>query len=54
MVTPEQNGVVERKHRHIVETSQSLLLSAFIPIVFWGEAILTIVTLINSISSSHI
>jgi len=28
--TLEQNGV-ERKHRHIVETTRSLLLSAFVP-----------------------
>jgi hypothetical protein len=29
--TLEQNGVVERKHRHIVETAHSFLLSTFIP-----------------------
>jgi len=29
--TLEQNGVVERKHRHIVETAHFFLLSAFIP-----------------------
>jgi transposase InsO family protein len=29
--TPEQNGVAKRKHRHIVETTCSLLLSAFVP-----------------------
>jgi len=29
-----QNGVAERKHRHIVETARSLLLSAFVPSEF--------------------
>jgi hypothetical protein len=32
--TPEQNGVAERKYRHIVETARSLLLSAFVPSEF--------------------
>ena len=52
--TLEQNGVVERKHRHIVETVQSLLLSASIRREFEGEVVLTTVTLINSIHSSYI
>ena len=52
--TPEQNGVIERKHRHIVETARSLLLSAFVPSVFWGEAVLTAARVINMIPSSHI
>ena len=47
--TPQQNGVAERKHRHIVETARSLLLSASVPSVFWGEAVLTAVHLINMI-----
>jgi len=51
--TPEQNGVAERKHRHIVETARSLLLSAFVPSEFWGEAVLTAISLINTIPSSH-
>jgi hypothetical protein len=51
--TPEQNGVAERKHMHIVETTHSLLLSAFVPNEFLGEAVLTAVSLINTISSSH-
>ena len=34
--TSKQNGVAKRKHRHIVETARYLLLSAYIPIEFWG------------------
>jgi len=52
--TFEQNDVVERKHRHIVETTHSFLLSTFVPSVFWGEAVLSTVGLINTILSSHI
>jgi hypothetical protein len=51
--TPKQNGLAERKHRHIVETVCSLLLSAFVPSEFWGEVVLTVVSLINIIPSSH-
>ncbi|PNX59211.1 hypothetical protein L195_g059576, partial [Trifolium pratense] len=50
--TPQQKGVAERKHRHIVETVRSLLLSASFPSEFWGEAILTAVHAINRIPSS--
>ena len=51
--TSEQNRVTKRKHRHIVKTARSLLLSAFVPSEFWGEAVLTAVSLINTIPSSH-
>jgi transposase InsO family protein len=51
--TLEQNGVAERKHRHIVETARSLLLFTFVPSEFWGEVVLTAVSLINTILSSH-
>jgi hypothetical protein len=51
--TPKQNGVTKRKHRHIVETSHSLLLFASIPSEFWGEAVITAISSMNTISSSH-
>jgi hypothetical protein len=35
---PEQNGVVERKHRHIVEITRSLLLFAPVPSEFLGRS----------------
>ena len=50
--TPEQNGLAERKHRHIVETARSLLLSAEVPSIFWGEAVLTAVYVINRIPTA--
>ncbi|XP_073270455.1 uncharacterized protein [Primulina huaijiensis] len=51
--TPDQNGVAERKYRHIVETARSFLLSSNFPSAFWGEAILTAVHVINKIPTSH-
>ena len=45
--TPEQNGWVERKMRHVVETGLTLLYTAALPSKFWSYAFTTAVTLIN-------
>ncbi|KAB2628709.1 hypothetical protein D8674_033504 [Pyrus ussuriensis x Pyrus communis] len=37
--TPQQNGVAERKNRHILETARALLLGASVPKFFWPEAV---------------
>lgn len=36
--TPKQNGVSERKHRHIVELGLSMMYQASIPFRYWVEA----------------
>ena len=52
--TPEQNGVAERKHRHIVETGLTLLFHANMPLCYWIEAFLTSVYIINRLPSHAI
>nr|GFC06815.1 integrase, catalytic region, zinc finger, CCHC-type, peptidase aspartic, catalytic [Tanacetum cinerariifolium] len=39
--TPEQNGVVERRNRTLVESARTMLSAAKVPLFFWAEAIAT-------------
>ncbi|XP_020249283.1 uncharacterized protein LOC109826673 [Asparagus officinalis] len=45
--TPEQNGISERKVRHVVECARTLPLESSMPKTFWVEAVKTAVYLIN-------
>ena len=50
--TSEQNGVVERKHRHIVSMGRCLLYQAGVPDSYWVHAFHTATFLINRTSTS--
>ncbi|GKD82013.1 retrovirus-related pol polyprotein from transposon TNT 1-94 [Tanacetum coccineum] len=39
--TPEQNGVVERQNRTLVEASRTMLSASKLPLFFWAKAIAT-------------
>ena len=45
--TPQQNGVLVRKNRHLLEVAHAMMFQMNIPKLFWGEAILTTSYLIN-------
>ncbi|CAL8998283.1 unnamed protein product [Prunus brigantina] len=50
--TPQQNGVAERKNRHLLEVVRASLFDAQMPRFFWGEAVCSAVYLINRVPSS--
>ncbi|CAH9105365.1 unnamed protein product, partial [Cuscuta europaea] len=47
--TPQQNGVAERKHRHLLELARTMLITARLPATFWVDAVLTATFIINRI-----
>ncbi|KAJ4737614.1 Transposon Ty1-H Gag-Pol polyprotein [Rhynchospora pubera] len=49
--TPAQNGVAERKNRHLLEVARSMMISMNVPKYLWGQAVLTAAALINRMPS---
>ena len=47
--TPQQNGVAERKNRHILETARALLFEYKVPNIFWDRAVSMAVYMINQL-----
>ena len=45
--TPQQNGIAERKNKTIMEMACSMLAAKHLPNEYWGEAVATVVYLMN-------
>ncbi|KAK2458167.1 putative mitochondrial protein [Trifolium repens] len=52
--TPEQTGMVERRHRIIRELGMTMLFHSGAPLFLWVEAFTTVVYLINRLPSSSL
>ncbi|KAL0745858.1 hypothetical protein Bca101_101627 [Brassica carinata] len=47
--TPQQNGVAERKNRHLMEVARSMMFQTNVPKRFWSDAVISACYLINRI-----
>lgn len=50
--TPEQNGLVERENRTIIESARALRISSKLPLIYWAEAVNIATYILNRVPNS--
>ncbi|GJS69486.1 putative ribonuclease H-like domain-containing protein [Tanacetum coccineum] len=48
-ITPQQNGVAERKNRTLIEAARTMLADSQLPTMFWTEAVRTACYVLNRV-----
>jgi hypothetical protein len=54
VATPQQNGVVERKHQHILAITRALMFQSHLPKTFWAHAVSHSVHIINRLPTPYL
>jgi transposase InsO family protein len=53
-ITPQQNGVAERRNRTLLDMVRSMMAQANLLISFWGDALLTAAYILNRVPSQSV
>ena len=52
--TPQQNGVAERRNHTLLEMVRLMMAYANLPILFWGDTLLTTTYILNCVPSKAV
>lgn len=52
--TPQQNGVLEKKHKHLFQIVRALIFQSHLPKNFWGEPFLFATYIINRLPTTSV
>ncbi len=52
--TPQQNGVAERKHKHLIQCALAILSESKLPISYWSHAVSTATHIINRLPTPNL
>ena len=52
--TPQYNGVVERKHKHLIQCALTFLFEPHLPMSYWSYTVSTTAHLINRLPTSNL
>ena len=52
--TPQDNGIVERKHQHLLNVTRSLLFQSNLPSIFWSYVLVHFAVLVNCMPTSFL
>jgi len=45
--SPQQNGIVERKHGHLLNVARALMIQSHLPKIYWSYSVIHVVYIIN-------